>query len=291
MNPLESVQQSRNRESIDAWDLYEPHRRRVTSLILEALSVVETRPGEALNSTRVCLLGAGNCNDVDLNSLVEQRADVLLVDLDADALQQGITRQNLTQRSEVQLQANSDLTGLFDQLQLRNSSGKLYSAQDVQDLVAQAETYSANDLPGGFDVVASMCLLSQLIEGVLHCIPDPQLALPLLQAVRQRHLRLLLEQCRPGGRAILFSEIVSSDTCPELRVTPDDELPQLLMRMLSEGNFFTGIHPGIIQQELHSCPPVNSFVAEVRTAAPWNWPFLNRTYAVTAFVIQRAELS
>lgn len=283
MNPLQSIQHSRNREAIDAWNLYEPHRRRVTSLIREAL------PDDELDSARVCLLGAGNCNDVDLNSLVEQRANVLLIDLDADSLQQGIARQNLTDRSEVQFQTDLDLTGLFDQLQPRSSSSQAYSAQDVRELAAQAETYSVNELPGGFDVVASMCLLSQLIDGILHCIPDPQMALPLLQAVRQRHLRLLLEQCRPGGRAVLFSEIVSSDTCPELTMTPDHQLQPLLTRALSNGNFFTGLHPGIIQQELHSCPSINSLVADVKTVSPWRWPFLTRTYAVTAFVVQRAE--
>ncbi len=152
-----------------------------------------------------------------------------------------------------------------------------------------AESFSAVELPTSFDVVASVCLLSQLIDGVVRRFPNPQVSLPLLQAVRRRHLQLLLEHCCPGGTAILFSEVVSSDTCPELATVPDASLPDLLANLLAAQNFFTGLHPGIILHELQSKESLAQFVESIRPVAPWKWPFLYRTYAVTAFVVRRRK--
>ncbi|MBI1310679.1 hypothetical protein GC176_05165 [bacterium] len=288
MTPFEAIQQSRNRESSTAWDLYEPHRRRVTSLILDALPSVSN---DSAPQPRVCLLGAGNSNDIDLSELATRCEEVLLVDLDAAALQQGVARQQLTEHPAIRLRAEMDITGIFDRLNPDNATSRLNHSAEIVELAEIADSFSGSGLPDGFDVVASMCLLSQLIDAVTHCFPDPHTALPLLQAMRRRHLRLLLEQCRPGGRAILFSEIVSSDTCPELAATPDARLPDLLARLLAEQNFFTGLHPGIIVQDLRSESRLLPLVANVRPIAPWKWPFLSRTYAVTAFVIERAAVA
>lgn len=285
MTSLAEIQQSRNRESADAWALYEPHRDRVTSLLLNALP---SPASDKDSAPHICLLGAGNCNDVDLRQLTDRCREVVLVDLDADALQQAVERQQLAGHSAMRLQSGIDLTGIFDRLP-PHAAIEHSQTEQVTELTRLAESFSPSDLTTGFDAVASVCLLSQLIDAVARRFPDPQVSLPLLQAVRRRHLRLLLEHCRPGGTAILFSEVVSSDTCPELATVSDAALPGLLADLLAAQNFFTGLHPGIILQELQSDASIRPLVAGVKPIAPWKWPFLYRTYAVTAFVARRRE--
>lgn len=286
MTSLAAIQQSRNRESADAWALYEPHRNRVTSLLLDALP---SPTNDDVSKPRICLLGAGNCNDVDLRQLADRCQEVVLVDLDADALRQAVERQQLTDHPAIQLQSGIDLTGLFDRLSHSDAEEEDDQFQTVAALARVAESSTPDGLPAGFDVVASVCLLSQLIDGVVRRFPDPQISVPLLQAVRHRHLRLLLEHCRPGGTAILFSEVVSSDSCPELATASEASLPGLLATLLASQNFFTGLHPGIIMQELQSEVSIRPLVDSVKPVAPWKWPFLYRTYAVTAFVARRRE--
>ena len=46
-----------NRETLDNWPLYRSHREAVADLIC--------RPPQPA-SARLCILGAGNCNDLDL---------------------------------------------------------------------------------------------------------------------------------------------------------------------------------------------------------------------------------
>lgn len=280
MTPFEELQQSRNRESIDAWQLYAPHRERVTSLILRSLG--------SESSGRVCLLGAGNCNDIDLHRLVDRGCEVHLIDIDTDAMRRGIERQGLTGDDRIRMSANVDVTGLFNQLQPNATEESALTTEVMTELAATAQEHSPGLNCGSFDVVASVCLLSQLIDAVTRSFPDPNVALPLVQAVRRRHLRLLLELCRTRGQAILFSEVVSSDTCPELAATADEHLPGLLAQLLAAQNFFTGLHPGVIHQELQTEPSISPLVSDVRSVPPWKWPFLYRTYAVTAFIAERA---
>ncbi len=253
------------------------------------LDALPSPTNDDTSKPRICLLGAGNCNDVDLRQLADRCREVVLVDLDADALRQAVARQQLTDHPAIQLQSGIDLTGIFDRLSPSNVEEDDDQSQTVAELALVAESFTQDELPTGFDVVASVCLLSQLIDGVVRRFPDPQVSLPLLQAVRRRHVRLLPEHCRPGGTAILFSEVVSSDSCPELATASEPSLPGLLATLLASQNFFTGLHPGIILQELQSDTSLQPVVDSVKPVAPWKWPFLYRTYAVTAFVARRRE--
>jgi hypothetical protein len=70
-------------------------------------------------------------------------------------------------------------------------------------------------------------------------------------------------------------------------LTDNSELPSLLSQLLASGNFFTGLHPGIIHQELNTHPALSPLVSRLRNPPPWKWQFLCRVYAVTAFVIER----
>src|SRR5437868_8579473 len=89
-----------SRQSRDAWERYAAHRRKIHALI----SAADCAPGG-----RLCVLGAGNCNDLDLQSLEREFAEIHLVDLDRDAIEDGIARQQLSGCAHVVLHAPCDL--------------------------------------------------------------------------------------------------------------------------------------------------------------------------------------
>lgn len=274
---IASEQIRRNRAARAAWELYGPHRRRVTDL----LAVNCDEPGR-----RLCVLGAGNCNDLDLARLLARFEDVHLVDLDGEALADGIARQGLDGSPRIRLHGGVDVTGALPLL------AELSPATAPDDdrwpsWLDRAVSATAAGLPGPFDVVASVGLLTQLIDAVgLTLGTDHPRFLELVQAVRIRHLRLLLELARPGGAAVLLTEVVSSDTCPELPRIPEAELPQALVRLIGEHNFFTGANPFVLLRLFQTDPVCSQLAAEARLSHPWIWQFTHRFYAVCAIRVR-----
>src|SRR5687767_6985847 len=74
------AEQRGNRDVRDLWERYRGHRQRVTAEIL-ALAPAGAEPGG-----RVCLLGAGNANDLELEALASRFDEIHLVDIDPGAL-------------------------------------------------------------------------------------------------------------------------------------------------------------------------------------------------------------
>jgi hypothetical protein len=68
-----------NRDTADSWHRYSEHRARVTALA----------PG----GDSCAVLGAGNCNDLDLDALTGRYREIHLIDLDAEALERARARQ------------------------------------------------------------------------------------------------------------------------------------------------------------------------------------------------------
>jgi hypothetical protein len=88
------VHSQRNRLTRDNWSAFAPHRNRVTEMILNA---ARDRSAD-LDQTRLptlCVLGAGNGNDIDFDKIADHYSEITLVDLDCDALQACLDRQNL----------------------------------------------------------------------------------------------------------------------------------------------------------------------------------------------------
>jgi len=277
MNPLVTEQQRRNRESRNGWDLYAHHRDRVTSLLLDAAAY---QP-----AGRLCVLGAGNCNDLDLQRLLVRFRQIELVDLDGDSLAVGCGQQGLGQDARIVLHPDVDLTGIYPGLSAFRTPAP--SASEIDALAAAARSAGFPMIPSAGDVVASVGLLSQLVDSILTTVPDPQRALPLIQSVRHRHLVLLAQQTRPGGTGVLVTEVVSSDTAEDLPTVPEHALPDFLADQLARRNFFTGLHPGVILESFRTASDLAELVDGVRAAPPWKWQFLSRTYAVAALIFRR----
>ncbi|NLF70455.1 MAG: hypothetical protein GX575_15590 [Candidatus Anammoximicrobium sp.] len=277
MNRIADEQKRQNDHSRGRWDRYAPHRGRVTRLLADA----------APPHGGLCVLGAGNSNDLDLAALLQVYDQVHLVDLDPHALQSGLDRQGWGDTERIRLYGNVDLTWIADRLAVGTPERPLSDAE----LDLCAETMAAHpplDLPSPFDTVASVCLLTQLIQCVTLSLGErhPRCVETILR-LRAQHLGLLLELLRPGGTAVLVLDFVSSQTCPELPQVPESHLFDKAVELISRRNFFTGVNPFVIRHLFESDPALTPAVDSVQMTAPWLWDFGPRVYLVCAIVIRR----
>ncbi len=263
MNPLAAAQAEGNAESRERWDLFGGHREHVTELLCDA------------GRGRLCVLGAGNCNDLDLPKLLASFREVHLVDPDAAALEQGVARQGVAGQPALRLHGGIDVSGMFDVM------GGWSAVTPVQDTdllacVRRPAERVAPALPGPFDVVASVCLLSQLLSAIGSTITREHARYPeLLFAVRGGHLNLLLHLLRPGGTGFLVTDVVSSETLPDLAGAD-------LTALAATGNFFDGLNPVVLESLFRTAPALAGGLVEVTTFPAWRWEFGPRAYLVWA---------
>lgn len=277
MNRLTAEQLRRNEQTRSNWAQYKSHRDRITDLVRNFAP--QATPATCKELT---ILGAGNCNDLDLNALLADGWQIHLVDLDADALTRGTSQQGLAGDDRIATHGGVDLTSMWDELSsLTPETDPELVREIAQRLPLSRPTY---ELPPAH-VVLSVGLISQLVEAAVLSIGDQHPAfVELVQALRLQHLRLVNELTEPGGTFIVTSEVVSTDTAPQLAGVHYDELPSVLSKLLLEGNFFSGLHPGLIGQTLQTDRAIADQMESLRVAGPWLWNLGVRTYAVCGFV-------
>ena len=142
-------------------------------------------------------------------------------------------------------------------------------------------------LPYQFDVVASTCVLSQLMVPIIDTLgennPD---FLPVIQAVRLGHLRLLAKLVAPGGIGVLLTDIVSSDTYPLLKDVAAEALPGVLASLIRQRNFFHGVNPAVLLSCFQTDSVLVNCIESLALEAPWLWNLVGRYYAVCAIVLR-----
>jgi hypothetical protein len=273
-----------NRASQANWRPFAAHREQVTSRLL----------APAAGATgALCVLGAGNCNDLDLLRLTAHWPAIRLVDIDAQAMQAGVAHQFSTTAGADRIRriefSACDLTGAlelcheFAQAPSRERFARLRTALTLLPAPGQ--------LGSRFPAVASTCLLSQLIRTFEHAAGQgtPE-AHAFTELVRLQHLRTVAELTAPGGTALLFTDFVSSESCPELLDTPPPALPAVMHRVVAAHGCFSGMNPLAIHRLLAS-PPLASYWAEPPALSlPWVWDLGPRRYLVTAIACRRKLL-
>ena len=142
----------RSMPGADDWTLYAEHRTHLTDVLLCST---------AKAGGKLCLLGAGHCNDVDLERLAATFAEIHLVDIDAKALDEAKARQSPEVRSRVVTHGNVDLAGLTPK-RLRKWRTRPPSSHEVEASGIATLEWILERLPRPFDVVASTCVLTQL---------------------------------------------------------------------------------------------------------------------------------
>ena len=273
MHDLVGRQRALNAETRDRWDTFASHRANVTALLAAGRD-----PGK----TRLCILGAGNGNDLDLPALLNAHREVHLVDLDAEALADGVRRQGVADHPALRTYGGIDVSGMLDMMGTWSPGTSIGPAELSACAEGPARRVGAM-LPGPFDVVASTCLLTQLIGSLVAAVGEghPKF-LELVRAVREGHLRLLARLTAPGGTLVLITDLVSSDTLPSLRSTPEGSLSGLLGQVVRDRNFFHGVSPAALWSMTVQHPVLAAQLLGLDTAPPWRWDLGPRLYLVWA---------
>lgn len=269
------INQQRNRSTREASGSFSHHRQIVTEFVLRS---------SAADKSKLCIFGAGNSNDLDLQAVVKRFAEIQLVDADPEALE--LSRLKYQQAATIQAREiklfclTTDLTGLFEHL----------DAQSVPALDLLVEKSQQHQLPipeSQFDCIASTCLFSQIVASLDARLGESSsLLLPLILETRRKHFELMIQHLRPGGQAVFISDFVSSVTWPELGALTPEELNQTVLRVLEHGNFFTGCNPLAIVSLLRN-DWFAARISNVLLSPCWRWDLGNKQMAVAAITFRR----
>lgn len=270
-----------NRASRPNFAAFAPHRARVLHL-LETLAATTPTPNS------LCILGAGNCNDLDLPRLTALWSRLRLIDIDLEAMRSGLTHQlGASVPPHLEL-TTCDLTGALEHLHELIHTPTSAALARLRHALLQ--TPAPTQIPERFSAVASTCILSQLTDLIRHALgpASPHLD-PLAGLARLQHLRTLAELTAPGGHLLLLADFVSSDTLPALRHAAEEELPALMNQALSQGNHFIGMNPWHIHRTLTQPPLAPLWAAPPSLSTPWRWNLGPRTYLVTAIQCRKRQ--
>ena len=273
VNIILEKQRVKNLDTLGNWDLFADHRQHIKRLI---------QSQENVGNKRICILGAGNCNDLDLEYLAHSFKEIHLVDIDKGALINGVWKQRVNHFPNIYIHGDIDLSGIYSYLEEWR-----YQRPDhktITDCIRKANRFDGLRFDQNFDVVVSTCLLTQLMQSIITTRIDWKNELKLIFAIRNRHLRLLVQLLSDNGRCIFVTDLVSSDTVPILSSVNESNLFDLMLDLISNHNFFTGVNPFIIEQILREDPRIET----LEFIYPWLWRISSsRIYVVYAFTMTK----
>ena len=277
------------------------HREIVSGVIQQCLTALPSASSESSKLPTLTVWGAGNTNDLDLPAICARFEVVQLIDLDSESLERASQRADLSEadRAKLRLVGNCDSTGLLPQLaSLAEGSGD-GASDPTAAFIAQAVEARPRIVPSGeteilkTDIVVSACMLSQLIDSVFKTLGDDfERVNDVVLAVRDNHLRMLLDAVDTGSVVALVTDFVSSDTLPELNnEMPSQEFLDLVVEAINAKNFFTGTNPAALQQRLVALHDdrkgfsgAESAKLKIIMTQPWRWKFGGRSFATIALV-------
>jgi hypothetical protein len=252
---------ARNRQLSDGWLAYECHRQRLMPLIAALPRGAE-----------LCVFGAGNANDLELEQLAAIFSEIHLLDLDDEALTRARDRQAPSVRAKIVLHDRVDASGLLEHLDAWGD--RFPERAELARVAVEAAQSIVHGLGATFPAVVSTCLLSEL-------------ALPfqrawrtsrgnwtdLLSTLNAIHLATLAGSTRSGGRCLLAFDVASSRDTPalaELCGRSPDELAEFVGEARAQGGLSLRPDPRSLIGQL-SAPGMKSLVAEPQLSDPWLW--------------------
>jgi hypothetical protein len=268
-----SVHRVYNRNSAASWGEFYAHRGAVTAIALEAAG------GD------LALLGAGNCNDVDLKTLAQRFEAVHLFDLDEEAVRRAQQRQEAPVADRLVLHAPVDLSGALAELA---SLGTSPTAEEIAAFSAACTERVVAAVGRTFDGVVSTCLLSQLMHSCAVALGTGHPALEVIAwALAVAHVRSLVRLVRPGGRGALVSDTANGELYP-LEERWGKETPVEMLGKLVQGNHvLSGTNPALIYKMLTQDPEVAPLIEPPQLVQPWLWHMGPHTLFVYAFTFTR----
>jgi hypothetical protein len=273
--PQLDLHRALNQETAGNWRHFAGHRDRVTGLAVA--------PG----GQTCAVLGAGNCNDLDLEALAGRYQEVHLIDLDAEAVGRARARQSAQVASRLVLHAPIDLSGVLHRL--AGFRRRTLTPAELGALPQAGPTAVLGALPGRFDTVVSACVLSQIVHSCHEALgPEaPQLEI-IACALVVSHLRTLTQLLAPGGTAVLVTDTVSSDSYALEELWGEREPLALLDHLEQTENFLSGTSPSFLRRILRTDEVIGKGVSPARLVEPWLWKVTDQlTMLVYALVFAR----
>lgn len=253
-------ERQRNQSTRLGFERYAEHRARVMAQLAD-------RRGE-----RLAVLGAGNCNDLELDALADRFSEIHLFDLDGEALHGAVSRQSSAVRAACRVHER-DLTGVVGFV----DAWKQHPPEPLDAQIAAWKQLSGLlGEVGEFDVVLSSCLLSQVAINLRDFFGlVPALNSALIAAVTA-HVLLATALTRPGGSVLLVSDCIT-DRYPIREEAEQRGAVNAILHLASQGAAFPGTDPRLIA-DLLTLP---DFSAPELVDA-WIWDLSEQAYLVYA---------
>ncbi|HKO53902.1 MAG TPA: hypothetical protein VJV79_39615 [Polyangiaceae bacterium] len=244
-------------------EAYASHRARLMTLVLELPQGAE-----------LCIFGAGDANELELERLAGSFREIHLVDLDGEALARARDRQASAVRQKIVLHERVDASGVLEHLDAWGD--RFPERAELARVAVEAAQSIVHGLGLTFPALVSSCLLSQL------ALPFQQAWLTsranwadLLSTISAIHLATLAGATRSGGRCLLAFDAASSRETPALteqRGRALDELAEFVVETRAAGGLHLRPDPSVLLAQLSS-PGMKSLVDEPRLEQPWLWQF------------------
>ena len=265
----------------ELWAAFAPHRIRITGMLQEAA---------VAKPCTLSVWGAGRTTDLDLIELINHFSRIDLVDLDSAITEKALLQRGFENHQQVNARGGVDLCGL-------NSDWDLFCRSPDENRLHEMIEKCAHfqlDL-GTYDVLVSTCLLSQILIKAVDSIQSSNLEesiqanlLPrMLRAIREKHVELMLAHTRPGGTALLVTDLTSAEALPEI-LQKEADLNQLLSNEVAGGNHFHGMNPHLIYQ-LGQIPAIANQLAQMQVSPPWVWNSIESQYLCVAIRLQKKQ--
>jgi hypothetical protein len=270
---LEALREG-NRGREQNWSLYEGHRQRLTRLL-----------GAVQRADGLCVLGAGNCDDLDLPRLVLAFDEVHLVDLDTEALERGVARLPPAVRRRIVLHGGVELTGLLGSVEVW--AEEFPSECGFRAREDEAVRAITRGLGRTFDVVLSDCVLSQL------CVPFFRLLAArmsewsaLMRAVARVHAGTMAALLRGGGTGVLVGDVPYTLGPPAGEPAPPrwEELGAEVTSRLREGVSLLR-RPAYLVELIAATPALGA----AQLTEPWLWSQEEALMLAYAVLFRRDE--
>ena len=267
-----SDQAAMNSSTARQWAMYASHRRQIEKLITPA------SPGG-----RICVLGAGNCNDLDLSWLTQVYSQSHLIDLDAGSLASAIERQRPSKATSICLWAPIDLSGIGNILRdwRHAPPGDDQIRQCIQQIQHRSAEYPWEN--ERFDMVLSPCVLSQILISARQSLGATHQLYPKLRdALLADHLKMAYRLLKPGGRAVIVIDLASTEDFGSTTGIEEDQLPDLMRSVIARKKCFNALTPTALAQAAREHLKVTS----PTFTAPWLWHLgLAKSFLVFAMVV------
>jgi hypothetical protein len=255
-------QRASNESGLPHFDAFRGHREQLTALILQMAA--------ATQGGRLCVLGAGNAYDLELEQLLGRFHEVHLVDIDAAAVARARERVAVDVRARLFVHAPLDLSGMFHAVE--RWARLEVTAQELVVAPAAGAKRIAAALPGPFDLVVSSCLLTQLQLELLQLLGDRhQLFIALRELLTLTHLRTLAALTSPSGQALLVTDLCDDSAFPTGRPRDSADLEPLMNELVQVGRVIYSAHPEHFKIALQDDPVLVRTFEPARFSAPWLW--------------------